>query len=104
MSSISFLLIPVLFLGAECMPPPTPVSRRFQYTAPPLVIKRRDNGFVYDAKEDWWAYLCGLIGLSVGLIILVYILYTYDIMKLCRKEDPLIHDYAQHASYSKTAI
>lgn len=83
------LLLPFLAHSVLTMPgTPTTLRRRYQYTAPPLVIVRTDNDFVYDAKEDWWAYLSGLIGISAGVIILVYVGYAYDFTRLWRKEDP----------------
>lgn len=103
MSRVSCFLVPVLILCVQSMFVPTPSGhRRFHYTAPPLVIVRRDRGFVYDAKEDWWAYLTGILGIGAGLTILVYVLYTYNVTKLWRKEDPLLQDYPRHAAYAKS--
>lgn len=87
----SFVLL--LICGSvHSLPAALTTRRRYQYTAAPLVIVRTDNDFVYDAKEDWWAFLTGIIGLGVGLTLLVYVLYTYDLTKLWSKEDPLCKD------------
>ena len=69
-------------------------------TAPPLVMERRDDDFIYDAKEEWWAYLLGIIAICAGLIVLVYLAYTYDFSKWWYERQERRHELRQQQHFS----
>ena len=88
LASMASLLPTVIVSYPVKQVPITTASHRVVYTAPPLVIVRTDDDFVYDAKEDWWIYFTGMMASGVIIVILIYVAYTYDIRDLCRKRQP----------------
>ena len=96
------LIVLTSMLLHSCMTAvPTTARTKHHHTAPPLVLIRQDHGFVWDAKEDWWAYLSGLIGISFAFMIVTYVLYNLDLKKLWIKEEPLLGIDMDNPSRSK---